>query len=64
MRFMVMVKSTKRCEAGAMPDEKLLTEMGKFNEQLTKAGVLLALEGLQPSAKGARALLRRQAYGY
>ena len=54
MRFMVIVKSTKHCEAGVMPDEKLLTEMGKFNEELTKAGVLLAMEGLQPSAKGAR----------
>ena len=54
MRFMVIVKSTKHCEAGVMPDEKLLTEMGKFNEELTKAGVLLSLEGLQPSAKGAR----------
>ena len=54
MRFMIIVKSSKDCEAGVMPDEKLLTEMGKFNEELAKAGVLLAMEGLQPSSKGAR----------
>ena len=54
MRFMVMVKATKDSEAGAMPDEKLLGEMGKFNEELVKAGVLLAGEGLHPSSKGAR----------
>src|SRR6201990_1024316 len=54
MRFMVMVKATKESEAGAMPDEKLLAEMGKFNEELVKAGVMLAGEGLQPSSKGAR----------
>jgi hypothetical protein len=54
MRFMVMVKATKDSEAGVMPSEKLLAEMGKFNEELAKAGVLLSGEGLQPSSKGAR----------
>jgi hypothetical protein len=54
MRFMVMVKADKNSEAGVMPSEKLLSEMGKFNEQLVNAGVLLAGEGLQPSSKGAR----------
>jgi hypothetical protein len=54
MRFMIMVKATKDSEAGVMPDEKLLTDMGKFNEELVKAGVMLAGEGLQPSSKGAR----------
>ncbi len=54
MRFMVLVKADKNSEAGTMPDEKLLTEMGKFNEELTKAGVMLAGEGLHPSSKGAR----------
>ncbi len=54
MRFMVMVKANKDSEAGALPDEKLLAEMGNFNEQLVKAGVLLAAEGLHPSSKGAR----------
>ena len=54
MRFMVMVKATKDSEAGVMPSEKLLTEMGKYNEELVKAGVLLAAEGLHPSSKGAR----------
>jgi hypothetical protein len=54
MRFMVMVKATKDSEAGVLPDEKLLAEMGKYNEELVKAGVLLAGEGLHPSAKGAR----------
>ena len=54
MRFMVLVKATKTSEAGAMPDEKLLTAMGKYNEELSKAGVLLDLSGLQPSSKGAR----------
>jgi hypothetical protein len=51
---MIMVKADKNSEAGVMPDEKLLTEMGKFNEELVKAGVMLAGEGLQPSSKGAR----------
>jgi hypothetical protein len=54
MRFMVIVKATKNSEAGVMPDEKLLTEMGKYNEDLAKAGVLLAAEGLHPSSKGTR----------
>src|SRR5438270_7255859 len=54
MRFMIIVKATKDSEAGVLPDEKLLTDMGKFNEELSKAGVLLAAEGLQPSLKGAR----------
>ena len=54
MRFMVMVKATKDSEAGVLPDKKLLADMGKFNEELAKAGVLLAGEGLQPSSKGAR----------
>jgi hypothetical protein len=54
MRFMVMVKATKESEAGVLPDTKLLTEMGKFNEELVKAGVMLAGEGLQASSKGAR----------
>src|SRR4029434_11249478 len=54
MRFMVLVKANKDSEAGVLPDEKLLTEMGKFNEELVKAGIMLAGEGLQPSSKGAR----------
>lgn len=54
MRFMIIVKATQDSEAGAMPSEQLLTEMGKFNEELMKAGVLLAGDGLQPSSKGAR----------
>ena len=54
MRFMVMVKATKDSEAGVLPDKKLLADMGKFNEELVKAGVMLAGEGLQPSWKGAR----------
>jgi hypothetical protein len=54
MRFMVIVKADKNSEAGVLPDEKLLAEMGKYNEELVKAGVLLAAEGLQPSSKGAR----------
>lgn len=54
MRFMVIVKASKDSEAGVMPSEKLLSEMGKFNEELAKAGVLLAGEGLHPSSKGAR----------
>lgn len=54
MRFMVMVKATEESEAGVLPDEKLLTEMGRYNEQLAKAGVMLAGEGLHPSSKGAR----------
>ena len=54
MRFMILVKADKSSEAGILPDEKILTDMGKFNEQLVKAGVMLAGEGLQPSSKGAR----------
>jgi hypothetical protein len=54
MRFMVIVKATKKSEAGEMPSQQLLTDMGKFNEELVKAGVMLAGEGLQPSSKGAR----------
>src|ERR1700723_501413 len=54
MRCIVMVKATKDSEAGVMPKQELLAEMGKFNEELVKAGVLLAAEGLQPSSKGAR----------
>ena len=54
MRFMVIVKANKDSEAGVMPTEALLTEMGKFNEELVKAGVMLAGEGLHASSKGAR----------
>lgn len=54
MRVMVIVKATKSSEAGAMPTEELLAEMGKFNEELVKAGVMLAGEGLHPSSKGKR----------
>src|SRR5262249_53555783 len=54
MRFMMIVKATKDSEAGNMPSEKLLSAMGKYNEELMKAGVLLDLSGLQPSSKGAR----------
>ena len=54
MRFMVMVKATKESEAGVMPSQELLAEMGKFNEELVKAGIMLAGEGLHASSKGAR----------
>jgi len=54
MRVMVIVKATKNSEAGIMPSEKLLTEMGKFNEELVKAGVMLAGDGLHASSKGKR----------
>ncbi len=54
MRFMVMVRADKDSEAGVMPSQELLTEMGNFNQELLKAGLLLAGEGLQPSSKGAR----------
>lgn len=54
MKFMIIVKATPESEAGKMPGEALMTEMGKFNEELVKAGVMLAGEGLHPSAKGAR----------
>jgi hypothetical protein len=56
MRVMVIVKADKNTEAGEMPDEKLLTEMGNFNEELVKAGIMLAGEGLHPSSKGKRIL--------
>src|SRR3954454_15805738 len=54
MRFMVIVKANKESEAGVLPDEKILKEMGKFNEELVKAGVMLAAEGLHASKDGAR----------
>ncbi|MEO8372802.1 MAG: YciI family protein [Candidatus Solibacter sp.] len=54
MKFMIMVKADAKTEAGVMPDQQLLTDMGKFNEELVKAGIMLAGEGLQPSSKGAR----------
>ncbi|MES2367386.1 MAG: YciI family protein [Pseudomonadota bacterium] len=54
MRFMIMIKANAESEAGVMPSEQLLSEMGKFNEELVKAGVMLAGEGLHPSSKGAR----------
>ncbi|MGQ0621955.1 MAG: YciI family protein [Panacagrimonas sp.] len=54
MRCMVMVKATQESEAGVMPDEQLLTDMGRFNEELVRAGVMLAGEGLHPSSRGAR----------
>jgi len=54
MKFMIIVKATKDSEAGVMPSEELLSDMGKFNEELVKAGIMLAGEGLHPSSKGAR----------
>lgn len=54
MRFMLLVKADKNSEAGVLPDEKLLAEMGKYNAEMIKAGILQAGEGLQPSSKGAR----------
>ena len=54
MRFMMLVKATKDSEAGTLPDEKLLTDMAKYNEEMVKAGVMLAGDGLQASSKGAR----------
>jgi hypothetical protein len=54
MRFMVIVKASKESEAGVLPSEELMAEMGKYNEELVKAGVMLAAEGLHPSSKGAR----------
>ena len=54
MKFMILLKADKNSEAGALPDEKLLTEMGKYNEELAKAGIMLAGEGLYPTSKGAR----------
>jgi hypothetical protein len=63
MKFMVIVKVSAASEAGAMPSEKLLAEMGKFNEELVKAGILLAGEGLHPSSKGARIRIGSQPSG-
>jgi len=60
MRFMVMVRATKDSESGALPDEKMLAAMTKFNEELVRAGVMLAGEGLQPSSKGARVKFSRE----
>jgi hypothetical protein len=60
MRFMVIVKATNSSEAGVLPSEELLTAMGKYNEELTKAGVMLAGEGLHPSSKGARVRFERE----
>ena len=57
MRFLVLVKASKDSEAGILPGQKLLEEMGKYNEELAKAGVLMAAEGLQPSSKGVRVKL-------
>ena len=54
MRVMVIVKADKNSEAGVLPDQKILTDMGKYNEELVKAGIMLAGEGLHPSSKGAR----------
>jgi hypothetical protein len=54
MRFMVMVKATRSSESGVMPDAKLVADMGQFNDELIKAGVFVAADGLQPSSKGAR----------
>ncbi len=54
MRFMVLVKASEESEAGVMPDEKMLSEMGAYNDELAKAGVMLAGEGLHPSSKGVR----------
>ena len=54
MKFMILIKADKNTEAGVLPDEKLLTEMMKYNEELVKAGVMLAGEGLHPSSRGAR----------
>ena len=65
MRFMVMVKANEESEAGVMPTDEQLDEMGRFNEELVKAGVMLAGEGLHPSSKGARVTLRgRRAHAW
>ena len=56
MRFMIMIKANKDTEAGVLPSEQLLADMGRFNDELVKAGVMLAGDGLQPSSKGARVL--------
>ena len=64
MKFMVLVKATKDSESGALPDEKLLTEMGKYNEELVKAGIMLAGEGLAPELEGrAGEVFRNEADG-
>ncbi len=63
MRFMVIVKADKNSEAGVMPDQQILEEMGNFNEELVKAGVLLAAEGLHATSKGARERSRRSRFG-
>jgi len=60
MRFMILMKATEDTEAGVLPNEKMLSEMGKFNEVLVKAGVMLAGEGLHPTSKGARWRLPRR----
>jgi hypothetical protein len=60
MRVMVIIKADKNSEAGQLPDEKLLTDMGKFNEELVKAGIMLAGEGLHPSSKGKRVIFSGQ----
>ena len=60
MRFMIIVKASKDSEAGKMPSEELLAAMGKYNEELVKAGIMLAGEGLQPSSKGARVRFSRE----
>jgi hypothetical protein len=59
MKFMVIVKATRNSEAGRMPSKELLADMGKFNQELADAGVLLAMEGLQPSSKGSRVKFSR-----
>jgi hypothetical protein len=64
MRFMILIKADKDTEAGVLPDEKRLTDVGNFNEELAKAGVLVSGEGLQPSSKGgAGAVFWSEAYG-
>ncbi len=63
MRFMMIVKANKDSEAGKMPSEELLSAMGKYNEELLKAGVLLDLAGLQPSSKGARQFFELDDFG-
>ena len=59
MRFMMLVKASKESEAGILPDEKILSDMAKYNEEMVKAGVMLAGDGLQPSSKGARVTFSR-----
>ena len=65
MRFMMLVKATKDCEAGVLPDEKILSEMGKYNEELVKAGALLAVDALQAELQGrARPVFQRKVHGH